>query len=397
MVVLWLAGALLLLWATLWFTSVMVLKGRGGEVPVDNNRDIDPRYFARMLRSLLTPVLEPHWGGRGYGWVDMHRRLERVRVYQGDVELRSAMPEFGAIVVKGNLRVLPGIRVTSEIWCLGDVEVGPRCTLRTLAADGSAFLGKGVMVERWVDAGKGLHMGPDVTVVARATAGEALVLGRGFRGGRISAPSIRTAHSTGQPGVDRHLIAEACRQWNMLRRSQQAVAASAQQAETDRTAAARQWDEGERVAAAAEHRLLEQGAMPAERRAEFEWVMPQSVCTGGDYWVGPATTVLQDVVCRGSADIGDDTIIAGSVHADKDLHLGQRTLVTGSVACRTLIMERGAIVAGSAHVAGDAVLEDGAVVGLLLESGGLAATGSVDLKGEAAISLQIAAGNAIST
>lgn len=364
MVLLWFAGGAMLLVAAIWTSSWWVMRRKGGAVEVDNDRDINDRYFAEVLRRLLRPVLEPGWGrltpeGWWLGDLAMHRKAERVALYRGDLRLDAVPYPVGALVVTGNLEVVDGTRLGCDIWCLGDVTVGQGCRLRSLAAEGSIILGPLSAAERWVDAGKRLHLAEGVSIWHTASAGEELFLESGFRGGKLAAPVVRIS-ATEDRGV-----------WEAAR---------------ERLAVFRS--------------LREQyGATIGTANLEGEpgWIQAHSTCTEGRYWIGSGAVLLHDLVVQDGLEVAEDCVIAGSVHVNGPCHIGRGTLVTGHLTCEGLTMEAGAVVGGSVHVDGDALVAAGAIVGLIEEAGGLAVTGSVQLDGEVAVTGRIQAADTLST
>lgn len=364
MVIFYLAAASLLLWIIIWFASYITVRSQGGEIQVDNERDINPRHFAGMLRKILAPALDVSWGQKGEGnWrfdtMIMRRHKEMVGVYHGDLRLGSIPRKSAAIVVVGSLTIEDLVRVDCDIWCTGSVTVGVNCRLRSIAAEGCIELGSGTFVERWLDAGEKLKLGPAVSVVAMVSAGEELEISEGFKGGKVFAPAVRIGPNLGNLRFDREATLAKVAHWTSIRSSRN------------------------------EEYLLD------ESENKIWWTQLESVCSTGDFWVGPNSVVLSDLICRGSVQVGDDCIVSGSIHSDKDLLLGRGSLVTGNAACEHLIMETGAIVAGSVHVAGDALLSNGSVVGLSQQFGGLAAIGSVKLQGEVVVSRGITSGNTL--
>lgn|GEM_PF-6040741 len=362
--ILWFALGAVGLVAAIWISSVLVMKAKGGAVEVDNDRDINDRFFAESLRRILRPVLADGWGrptGSRWTWgtLTMRRRAEVVALYRGDLHLTDFRERLAALVVTGDLVIGDGVQVECDLWVLGDVNVGSNCAFRALAADGSVALGESTRVHRWVDAAHTLRLGESVTVVSIASAGEELIMERGCTGWKLAAPVIRItpAEPSGDwASVQKRLIA---------------------------------------------YRLLREQQTPPPSRilldSANEWIQPQSTCSAGPLWIGPGTVVLHDLVVRDSLYVGQDSVIAGSIHTDDDCRLGPRVLVTGNVACRRLIMESDSVVGGSVHVDGDATLGHGTLIGLSPDAGGLAVTGSTIIAGSAAVSGRISATRAIST
>ncbi|MFZ5823576.1 MAG: hypothetical protein ACOY94_04480 [Bacillota bacterium] len=358
MVLVWLAGGALILVAAIWGVSVVIMKAKGGALPVDNDRDINDRYFAHSLRHLLGPALEPEWGrltpeGWFLGYAVMHRKEERIALYRSDLRLERKPYPVAAIIVTGDLVIPDGVTIECDLWCLGDVTVGKRCSLRALAAEGSIRIGALSTVNRWVDAGRRLYLEAGIIVVNTASAGEELVMETGFRGAKLSAPLVRIA--SGQFSAAWEAAHERLSVYRMLR---------------------------------------EQYGTPAtlvRNEKDPDWIQAHSACTEGRFWTGPGTVLLHDLVVRDVLEVGEDSVIAGSLHVEGRCLLGRRAMVTGNLSCKHLTMQSGAVVGGSVQVDGDAILEEGAIVGLLPDAGGLAVTGSLQLNEAVAVTGRVQA------
>ncbi len=364
MVMVWLAAGAVLLIAMIWVASLVIIRAKGGGLDVDNDRDINDRYFAEVLRTILEPTLSPEWGEpEGDHWrlgsLSMRRRKEKVALYQGNLHLGRLPYRVAALVVTGNLTITDGGRVPCDIWCLGDVTVGTGCTLRALAGEGAVTLGSRSVVERWIDGARSLYLSAGATVISTASsAGEAL-LESGFRGAKVSAPVVRILATPNQ------IALEAARERLLTYLTLRESYGAATSGET--------------------------------KPLTSEWIQPQSVCSEGRFWIGPGTVMLHDLVVRDSLEVGENAVIAGSIHATEDCRLAPGVIVTGNVACRRLRMEAGAVVGGSVHVDGDAILGEGAIVGLLSEVGGLAVTGSVKLGDQVTVTGRISASDILYT
>ena len=378
----------IILLGVLVLISYLFVKSKGGEIPVDEARDINSRYFGTVLRALLKPALASSWGkAEGSKWrfgkLMMHRKDENVAVYDGNLgtDLSPVPDGIAALVVTGDLVIADAMEIPYDIWCLGNVTVGAKCSLRSVAADGYILIGQGTSVQRWLDAGTSLYLGDFTNVVAIASACEKINIGSGFRGGKVFAPLIRTGD--GRAVAEREAFDEAAVSfevaakkedafsimhfWNNLRTSGQDVVS--------------EYD----------------AALPDFDMTQYQWKQAESVYLTGDYWSGPKSVILHDLVCKGSIQISNDCVVAGSIHADKDLRLGSNTIVTGNIACAHLSMEQKVVVAGSVHVNGDAVLENGVMIGIKQNKDGLAVTGSLRLIGIVCVTGGISAGDTIYT
>lgn len=367
MVILWFAGAALVLVLVLWVLALAVLKTRGGRVEVDNERDINDHFFADVLRLLLKPAVAPEWGQAHpdnpvwrYGKIHMRRKDEVVGVHEGSLRLGKLPRKVAALVVTGDLGIVQDTELDCDIWCLGDVSVGARCRLRSLAAEGSIRIGQGAVFQRWVDAGRSLEIGADVTMVAQASAGEAVTVHEGVQGGKIFGAVIRIVHEEAAVLPDREALARKAERWKAVRASRDDLA----------------------------------GCDPTVRQ-EQQWTLTESTTTAGRFWAGPRTVLLHDLVVRDSAVIGDECIVVGSINTEKELLIGRGTLVTGNISCGHLTLEEGAAVGGSIHADGDVILHDGTVIGLSPEAGGLVATGSVQFGVHVEITRRIIAGETL--
>lgn len=357
MVIVWFAAGAILLIAAIWAASVRVMKSKGGALPVDNDRDINDRYFAEVLRDLLRPALASDWGEPGAGgWVvgniAMRRQGERIALYRGDLRLERMEQKVAALVVAGDLTIADGLRLDCDIWALGDVTVGSNCTLRALAADGSVTLGPRSVVNRWVDAGRTLHLRAGATVVNTASAGEDVVLENGFRGGKLAGRVVRIT------AVDVEARAAACEQLAVY------------QSLRDRY-----------------------GSPPGTPNPQSagDWILPHSACTDGRFWTGPGTVMLHDLIVRSQLQLGEGSIIAGDLHVEGECTMAPRAMVTGNLACGRLTMGAGAVVGGSIHVDGDAIVGEGVMIGLLSPTAGLAVTGSVQMHEKAVVGGRVSA------
>lgn len=352
----------------LWLHSYLFFRRRGELLPVDTGRDVNLRYFADVLRQLLRPALHPAWGdtrsGRWrFGWLRMHRKRERVGLFAGDLTVTEVPPDLAAMIVVGNVTLPDHTVLLADLWCTGDATVGKNCLIRTLAADGSAVVGPGSQVDRWVDAAGTLRLGDGSSVIAAASAGQRVIIEGAFRSGTVSAPVILTRPPEGtDETTDLPRLRAAASHWLSLR----------------------------------QNRADEAPVVP--RTEDVLWIQPQAVTMTGDFWSGPGTVLLHDVIGRRTVRIGDDCIVAGSIHAAGELQIGRRSLIFGSVACsKQLVLEADVTVTGSVHVDGDAVVGPGARIGLDKGSGGLAATGSVRLDGPSVLGQRLTAGKQIST
>ncbi|MBA1334522.1 MAG: hypothetical protein HPY66_2371 [Firmicutes bacterium] len=303
----------------------------------------------------------------------MHRREETVGLYRGDLYLDHGPSGLAVIVITGSLTIADNTQVSCDIWCLGDVIAGSKCNLRSITADGYIKVGEKTVVNRWLDAGTSLYLGPAVSIIASASASEKIIIGPGFKGGKVYAPTIQAL-------FDINILSEAL---------QEAASASQYNLREDIANKISYWTS---IRDSSETKTY-----PIDENDKVRWIKEKSVNSLGDYSVGPNSVVLHDIISSGSVDIGNNCIIVGSIHTDKDLYLGRKSLVTGNVACGNLYVENEVIIAGALHAAGDAVINADTVIGLRQNEGGLAVTGSVQLKDRVTVSQEIFAGDTIYT
>lgn len=367
-------------WLFIIVYSYIVTKRKGGELKVDNDRDINPRHFSNVLRNLYKPVFENvsrtnKEGNWYFSELKMHRRKELVGLYKGNLLLDKIPHKMSGIVVEGSLIISDNILLECDIWCLGNVIIGSKCSVRSIAADGYIKVGSDTTVKRWLDAGASLYIEPNVRIYAGASAVNDILISPLFKGGKMYAPKIKITTNTSfspefiqrktnnltlQDDFNKE-ITQKISYWNSIKDSIQKKLYSI--------------DDSERI----------------------QWIKEESINSLGDYYAGSNTVILHDIICKGSVHIRPNCIIVGSIHADKDLYLGQDCLVIGSVACENLYIGKSVVITSAVHVSGDALINEESVIGQTDHKGGLAVIGSMQFKGNVTISHGVYSGEIIYT
>ncbi len=378
MVIYFFALCVLLFWGFLIIYSYIASKRKGGELKVDNDRDINPRYFSDVLRDFYRPILgnysrknkEGNWY---FSKLKMHRDLEEIGLYRGDLLLKGTPRKLAGIVVDGSLTIADNTDVECDIWCLGNVNVGSKCSVRSIAADGYIKIGNDSIIKRWVDSATSIYIESNVRIIAGASALNEILINSFFKGGKMYAPKIKiTSHTNFYP----ELIEE--------------IASTIENnSETEIEKKISYWNE-------IRNNIIKRRYL-IDDSENIQWIKEESINTLGDYYVGSNTVILHDVISKGFIRIRPNCIIVGSIHTDKDLYIGEDSLIIGSIACDNLYIERSVIITSAVHVTGHAVINEEVMIGQTDNVGGLAVIGALQFKGNVSVTHGVYSGEIVYT
>ena len=168
---------------------------------IDADKTRDPRFFAKSFRDLIDAAFGAYEGG---DTVALSRSAERFYLTSDDADLVAAassslsdaigrLPEnCDRLVVALEDTFDSGAvsRFDREVYVCGNALIGEECALRALYALGSVSLGRGVFVDRWVDAESVLAVYDDCDLGVSASSAQHLIIGRNCRFRRLFAPII---------------------------------------------------------------------------------------------------------------------------------------------------------------------------------------------------------------
>lgn len=144
----------------------------------------DPRYFAKSFEKIILNAFD---GYDGSGALELSRKAEAFFL------AADGLPEECDRLVVSLDDVFDTGRTKSferEILVCGNAIVREGCEMRALRAMGTACLGEGVLVDRWVDAEGTLCALDGCDLGISATSASRLVIGGGCRFHRLYAPRI---------------------------------------------------------------------------------------------------------------------------------------------------------------------------------------------------------------
>lgn len=274
---------------------------------IDGNYRKEDRFFATSFESRVEAALGKPPRPAGAHTVHF-RDPEVIETISGNSEVKPNHDPTSILDVQGDLAVRGGAHLAKEALVGNNAVIESRASLRALKSGGDIRLGKGVHVERWVDAGGTLYAGSTSGLGARATSLTAIALEDGVTFRFLSAPLIRVG------SLERSAVPA-------IRGETVAVAAHA----------------GRR-----RHRMRADGALIVDE----DFVVPAGTVSRGD------------VIGHGDVTIEHDALLIGSVHSDGTVIVHTNGRVSGSV-----IAERDITLEADAAIDEHAVAHRRAVLG----------------------------------
>lgn len=169
---------------------------------VVREHDSDIRSFAQRLRAwvalelgdVLAAARQPGANVQMVRW----NRDEFAVLPPGQTLASPAGVLPHGVVALGAWQLPAGHEAPREVWCGGDVRIGPSARLRALVSEGAVHLEAGATLDRWLDAEGPVRADDGVGLGRRASSQQALLLGLGVRFERLQAPIIEvTAKQAG--------------------------------------------------------------------------------------------------------------------------------------------------------------------------------------------------------
>lgn len=153
----------------------------------------EPRFFARSFREKIRPFVSATVDP-----AEQHRltRSDDVVRVVDTLSYRPRARDNDVVVVRGDIDY-PSEITAKDQYVLGDAVGGDRLQARTILVDGSATLGPGMRIRRWIDAERSLTVGPNSSLGLSASAGAPVTLGPNVRFTRVFGTPVRTAANGG--------------------------------------------------------------------------------------------------------------------------------------------------------------------------------------------------------
>jgi predicted acyltransferase (DUF342 family) len=291
---------------------------------------------------------------------------ERIQLFAGGCWNRPGVTE-DLIYSEGDLSLPQDAVFRSEIYSLGNVQIGERAELRCVAADGNIVLGADTKVSRWVDSRRSVVLRKGAVVGSRVSSAESITLEPGVSAESLYAPRIFTI------GFGK---------WH------------------------EPWPDSRIRSLSVAGRKNPPDMPPAVPGTEFEAgfngnhcsrLGPETRLVQGDLELGADTSVEDNLVVQGTLRSGLRCSFHGSVKARR-VALGPRNTIDGNL-ISTSALEIGA----STHVGGSVIAEEDIMLRTGVRVGGeyrlavVSAGKTVTMEANVAVSGKIAAGRAVVT
>jgi len=267
---------------------------KGSALPIKHSAVKDPRFFAKSFSKKIDAELLKYDGS---GKILLSKEENIVEADESTAfKKECANKECDNIVLIRNEDFSPpaGLLFNKEIYAFKNVFLSGIESVRAIACKGDLFLGKGTIVERWVDAEGILAAGDGCELGVSASSLKKLVIGVNCRFTRLFAPMIFFGEEVGEPN-------ETDNRWRVVN-----------------------------VITAA-NKVVRNLRYVDENVTDNNGVLDATVITKHNLSVLNGFSVKGHIRSHKSIRLGDDTTVFGNVFAEGEIYFGRNVRVYGSV------------------------------------------------------------------
>lgn len=270
-------------------SALALLKTKGSALPIKHSAVKDPRFFVKSFTSKIDAKLENYDGS---GKILLSREEKIV-----DADESTAFEkESDNIILIRNEDFSPpaGLLFNKEIYAFQNVFLSGVESVRAIACKKDLYLGKGTIVERWVDAYGTLAAGDECDLGVSASSLSKLIIGSNCRFTRLFAPMIFFGDVSDEPH-------ETDNRWRVVN-----------------------------VVTAAT-KVVRNIRYVDDDVTDDNGVLDASVITKYRLAVLNGLSVKGHIRSHKSIRLGDDSTVFGNVFAEGEIYIGRNVRVYGSV------------------------------------------------------------------
>ncbi len=271
------------------YSTWAMLYTKGSALPIKNTSVKDPRFFAKSFTGKIDAKLKDY---NGSGKILLSKEES---IVEAD-ESTAFDKECDNIILIRNEDFSPpaGLLFNKEIYAFKNVFLSGVESVRAIACKGDLYLGKGTVVERWVDAEGLLAAGDGCELGVSASSLSKLVIGVNCRFTRLFAPMIFFGEEVGEPN-------EASNLWRVVN----VVTASG--------------------------KVVRNIKYVDDNVTDENGVLDATVITKHSIAVLNGLSVKGHIRSHKSIRLGDDSTVFGNVFAEGEIYIGRNVRVYGSV------------------------------------------------------------------
>ena len=352
--------------------ALFYCEAREGRVlPINQQKVRDARYFGKAFARLIEENLSLACDGRIF--------LSKSEPYvNGDlcVPNQEQIREL-VICTRRDYETPDLVRVyEKEIYAAHDLYIRwKRIRMRAAYAAGSAYLGAGTMVDRWVDAKRELIAAKDCNLGMSASAGERLWIGNGCMFKRLYAPEIFVggqrketvlAHNVDFPAqmkLMQELKKDSIR--NLRQDSLQNTIGNLAR-DSSRIGVKKEAISG--LMSGKIQRIVGNIRYIDAQYTDEHGVAPITVVTSRNLIVPENIIVQGDIRSHKGVRLCDHAVVCGNIFAEEDIRIGVGAMVLGNVFTQgNIVVERGGTIGQPGHIRsmvarGNITLDDGVMI-----------------------------------
>ena len=300
---------------------------------IDANYRKDDRFFATSFATKVSTTVGSAPRDPG-PYAVVFRDAEVIDTLAGSYTVDRGREPESILDLHEDLVVAKGAHMPKEALVGRDATLRDGSSIRALKAERDVRVGRDVAIERWIDAGRSMHVRPGSDLGIRATALGAILLDRDVTFRFLAAPAIVVGDRV--PAVEVPQLPE-------------------------------------------KHADLELGKR-MRKRADG------AVVIDDDFVMDRGTVYASNIIARGDVTLGEGATLIGSIHCDGSIVLEHESRVTGTiVAEHDITIGAGASVDDHAVAPGRAILKRGARVGTPHRVTTLLADEAIDLAWESIV------------
>lgn len=262
---------------------------KGAALAIKDSMVKDPRFFVKSFTRKIDAELQKYDGS---GTILLSREE---KIIEAD-ESTAFDRETDNIVLIRNENFTPaaGLLFNKEIYAFKNVFLSGVESVRAIACKGDLFLGKGTLVERWVDAEGLLAVGDECELGVSASSLRKIVIGVNCRFKRLFAPMIFFGDEDGKPNETSNL-------WRVVN-----------------------------VVTAA-NKVVRNIHYVDDDVTDDDGILDASVITKYNLSVLNGLSVKGHIRSHRNIRLGDNTTVFGNVFAEGEVYVGRNVRVYGSI------------------------------------------------------------------
>ncbi|HDP70066.1 MAG TPA: hypothetical protein ENN38_04565 [Actinobacteria bacterium] len=376
---------------------------------INLSMELDERYFAHSFRG----ILEPAFSGvekdlvlkdeQKPGWLQkfpvlkthlmMHRDKEEIWLAEGDIKVPAGSKFDRILIVNGNFSTEENCSFEKELFVKGDSFIGQNNVLQCISATGKLKLEENVLVRGWIDADEDVYISKGCKIKSRAASGKIIWIAKESQLSRLAGEEfvvggdgmVKTKSKVKEivlPIIRWTKEMDAIIKENFKSKNLFEIKELFKE-KFNEDIPEMLFFRRARVLNFIEPLVkMNEKQKPGFLKDNKVWMQGgESVLVKGNVTISEGENVPYNIIIKGKLTSQADVVFQGGLHATKDVFLGDRNHVVGSVVSDDkVVLGMDTVIENCVDAEKDIFIRKGVTIGSEKRGGGLAAGGKIYLQ-----------------